>query len=254
MIDVNVNLSRWPGRRLLLDDPANLLAKLRKMEVKQAWVGSLDALLHKDVAAVNLRLQDACRKHGDGLLIPFGCVNPSLPDWEDDVRRCAEEHKMPGIRLHPNYHGYSLDDPRFARLLDLAQEAGLVVQLAVKMEDERTQHPLMSVEAVDVAPLADLVSHRRNLSLILLNALRTVRGTAAKQLVESGNVCFDIAMLEGAGGLARLLKDIPLERVLFGSHLPVFNLESTLLKLRESELSDTQLDAITTQNATRLLR
>ena len=45
MIDVNVNLSRWPGRRLPLDETPILLAKLRKAEVQQAWVGSFDGLL-----------------------------------------------------------------------------------------------------------------------------------------------------------------------------------------------------------------
>jgi predicted TIM-barrel fold metal-dependent hydrolase len=253
MIDVNVNLSRWPTRRLPCDEPEILVAKLRKMGVKRAWTGSLDALLHKDVAAVNLRLQETCNRHGDGILVPFGCVNPSLPDWEDDIRRCAQVHKMPGIRLHPNYHGYALDDPRCARLLDLAQAAGMLVQLAIKMEDERTQHPLMRVDAVDTTPLVNLVSQRPDLTLVLLNALRTVRPATAKRLCDAGNVYFDVAMLEGAGGIARLLKDVPLSRILFGSYLPVFNFESALLKLRESELTNAQLDAITADNAARLL-
>src|SRR5262249_34048486 len=41
-VDVNVNLSRWPFRRLKGDEPAELVAKLRSQNVVQAWAGSLD--------------------------------------------------------------------------------------------------------------------------------------------------------------------------------------------------------------------
>jgi predicted TIM-barrel fold metal-dependent hydrolase len=253
LIDTNVSLSRWPCRRLPLDETPALVAKLRSQAVKQAWAGSFDGLLHKDIASVNARLTEDCRKQGRGLLVPFGSVNPVLPGWEEDVRRCHEEHKMPGIRLHPNYHGYKLDDPAFSRLLDLACERGLIVQLAVTLEDERTQQRLMRAAPVDVAPLAALLASRPNLRMVLLNWARGVSNALMAKLVAAGQVCFDIATVEGVGGVANLLAHVSADRVVFGSHAPFFYLESAVLKLKESALNEPQLSAVRAGNARRLL-
>jgi hypothetical protein len=161
---------------------------------------------------------------------------------------------MPGIRLHPNYQGYKLDEPAFARLLDVASERGLIVQLVVTMEDERTQHPLMRVPHVDVAPLQTLLSSRPNLRIVLLNWSRGASVALAAKLAAAGQVYFDIAMVEGVGGVANLLKQVPAERVVFGSHAPFYYLESAGLKLKESVLSEAALEAIRGGNANRILR
>ena len=58
---------------------------------------------------------------------------------------------------------------------------------------------------------------------------------------------------QGVEGISNLLQQVPVERILFGSHLPLFLLESALLKLQESDLTPAQLDAITHSNAERLL-
>jgi len=253
LIDVNAYLSGWPLRHLPDEDTSELASRLRRHDVAQAWVGSLDGLLHRDVATVNARLADECRRHGDGLLVPFGSINPKLPDWEDDLRRCVEEHQMPGIRLHPNYHGYTLDDPDFAKLLRMAAERGLIVQLALIMEDERTMHPLLRVEPTNVKGLLALLKETPGLRIVLLNSQRVLGGRALADLLGAGEVYVEIAMLEGVGGVANLLAQAPRDRVLFGSYAPVFYFESALLKLQESPLSDEQLRAIRCENARRLL-
>ncbi|QDU37419.1 Amidohydrolase [Maioricimonas rarisocia] len=250
MIDVNVSLSRWPFRRLPLDETPRLMERLREKGITQAWAGSFDALLHEDMAGVNARLAEDCATAGKGILLPFGSVNPNLPDWEEDVRRCAEEHGMRGIRLHPDYHGYQLDDPAVPRLLDLAGEQGLIVQITLLMEDERTRHPLVGLEKVDAAPLVKLATERPELSLILLNSQRVVRGALQGELAAAG-VCFDIAMQEGVGGISKLMQQVPFEQILFGSHAPFFYFESAELKLRESELGATVRAAIASGNAER---
>lgn len=254
IIDVNVSLSRWPFRRLPCDELPRLVEKLRACGVTQAWAGSFDGVFHKDMGGVNARLVRQCGRCRPGLLRPFGSVNPTLPDWREDLRRCHEDHRMPGIRLHPGYHGYRLDDPAFAELLTLAERRGLIVQLAVRLEDPRTQHPLMRVPDVDTRPLPGLLAARPKLRLVLLGALRTPQGEAITSLIRAGHVYFEISTLEGVGGISDLLRRVPVGRVLFGSHFPLFILESAALKLRESELSAAQIEAITHENARRLLK
>ena len=253
IIDTNVYLSRWPFRRLPGDEPAKLIAKLRERKVTQAWAGSFDALLHHDIAGVNIRLAEACRESGQGMLVPLGSVNPKLPDWQEDVRRCHEVHKMPGIRLHPNYHGYKLDDPAFAELLRLATARRLMVQLAVCMEDMRTQTALMPVPNVELAPLADAVKGAPGLRLQLLNCAPQIDEAEYAAAFSSGDVSVDISMVEGVAPLARLVQRVPPAKVMFGSYYPYFYFESALLKVQESGLDAAAEEAICAGNARRLM-
>jgi hypothetical protein len=253
IVDVNAYLSRWPFRRLPCDALPAFLARMETWEIGQAWVGSFDGLFHRDIGGVNQRLADDCRKH-EGRLLPFGSVNPKLPDWREDMRRCHEDYRMPGIRLHPNYHGYTLDDPAFAEVLDAAAERGLMVQIVVRMDDVRVQHPLMQIPDVKPGPILDLVAARPTLRLVVLNAAFAREWAVIfDKLAAVGNVSVDFAMQEGVGGVSRLIEKVSLNRVLFGSHFPLFELESAVFKLRESELTAQQLAAISHENAERLL-
>jgi predicted TIM-barrel fold metal-dependent hydrolase len=251
LVDTNVSLGRWPFRRLPFDDTSDLVAKLRKHGVGQAWAGSLEAMFGKDIGAVNTWLVRECEKRGRNILVPFGTVNLALPNWQTEFQRCSGEHRMPGLRLYPNYHRYKLTDPDFAKLMSLAAEHRMIVQIAVSMEDERTQPPSAQTPHVDVTPLLAMLKSSPITRVILLNWYRAVKPDMVKELAELG-VCFDIATVENVGGVANLAEQISPERVLFGSHAPLFYFESAELKLTESALADTAFRAVVAENANRL--
>lgn len=255
MIDTNVNLFRWPYRRLVGDDPETLARRLRARGVTQAWAGSYEALLCHDMAGVNLRLAQACNRVGEEFFLPFGCVNPKLPAWQEDLRRCHEVHRMAGIRLFPNYHGYTFAEPAILELISEASDRKLIVQIALSMEDARTQQTV--IQPADPSPLADLLARNPRLRMMFLNCGAWTDDDAGENIArirKAENACFDIAMNEGVGGLARLIAATSPSRVVFGSHAPFFYFESALLKVREAGLPSDQEKALLSGNAQSLLR
>ncbi|MBM3744297.1 MAG: metal-dependent hydrolase [Acidobacteria bacterium] len=255
IIDTHVYLFRWPFRRLRDEETPRLVEMLRGKGAVQAWAGSFEGVFHKDLAAANARLAEECRRHGQGLLTPFGSVNPKLPDWEEDLRRCHEQLRMPGIRVHPGYHHYKLDDADFARLAEAAARRGLILQVEGWLEDERHHHPLMRVPTPDLAPLTGALARSPGLRVVVLNALRTATG-AAKQLAglrALTEVYFDFAMPDGLTDLNALIELVGRERVVFGSYAPMFYFESAELKIREAGLDETTAALIRAGNARRLM-
>lgn len=254
MIDVNCNLGAWPFRHLRLSDLQQLRDGMQELGFTQLWVGHLDSLLHRDLQSVNERLAEMVRSANDEFLIPFGAVNPVLSDWEEDLRRTKDDFRMPGIRLHPGCHGYLLDDPRVHTLMTMAVEKELAVQVVVSMEDERTQHPLYRIPSISIDPVAVLCRSFPAARLMILNAFRTVTPAQAAQTTSESSVLFDVAMAEGIEGLARLVEVFPAERLVLGTHAPIFYPDSAVLKMTESGLPESIIRRISHDNASNWLK
>ena len=261
IIDSNVHLFQWPFRRLKYDRTEALVRKLRRHRIAQAWAGSFESVLHKQLDGANRRLADECRERGGGLLIPIGSVNPIWPDWDEDLRRCHEQYQMRGIRLYPAYHGYALDHPEVLRLLASAARRGLLVQIVIRMEDERVHHPsVIAPRGERVAAIRDSGQGTGSQGAATQRRHRLPQ-RRVRALIEQTRTMFDIAALEGDGGIGRLIDGThPTYRGTFpwtGWWLvrmpPFFPCESALLKLFESPLDRQQLDKIMFANARTLL-
>jgi len=262
IIDTNVNLFQWPFRRLKYADTSALVAKLKKHRIIEAWAGSFEALFHKDLSGVNERLAAECRERGAGLLKPFGSVNLAWPDWEDDVRRCHENLRMPGLRIYPGYQPFDLAHPGIKRLLALTRERGLLLQIAFGMEDPRVHHPALQLVPVTVAPLLAALKAEPKAKVQLLHFVGRPLGADLRQLTTQTSATIEFSRWESNGVVGKLTGTapgsqgapaVPIDRVLFGSHAPYFPVETAILKLIESPFSQDQLTAMMQGNARRLL-
>ena len=248
LIDTSVSLFRWPFRRLPNDLPAGLTFHLKKLGVTEAWAGTFEAILHRDISSANQRLANACRNHP--LFRPVGAINPTLPDWEQDLRACKTTHRMHAIRLLPGYHRYALTEPIVERVLQLAAAGNLLVQIAVTLEDVRTQHPAFRAADVELDPLADLVNSVPQVRVQILN----LRGRVPESLQKLEQVSFDTSRADSTDGVPTRIRETAPDRVLLGTHAPLLIPEASLIRLHESgRLDESQLEAVTSTNALRLL-
>jgi predicted TIM-barrel fold metal-dependent hydrolase len=193
--------------------------------------------------------------------VPFGSVNLAWPDWEEDVRRCHEVHRMRGIRIYPGYQPFGLDHPGMESLVRMTAERGMILQVVFGMEDPRVHHPIIAVGRVVSAPLIPLLKGTPNSRVMLLHFTGTPRGDDLRELMTQTSAVMDISRLEGNGAVGRTIglgpgipvHQVPVERIVFGSHAPYFPVETAILKLIESPLDPRQLHAIMQGNARRLL-
>ena len=177
IIDSNVHLFDWPFRKLKYARDRRARSPNSEAPNHAGLGRQLRGRAAKQLDAVNRRLAEECRTQGDGMLIPIGSVNPAWPDWDEDLRRCHEQYRMRGVRLYPAYHGYTLDHPEFTRLLGEAAKRGMLVQIVLRLEDERVHHPAIEFR----------LSMLRRLSTLLKkipsgeSAIDQLGGTAARQ-------------------------------------------------------------------------
>lgn len=81
---------------------------------------------HINTRAIQRNEEERERHDAGSRLLSFGCIHPEYGHIREELRRIAEAG-VPGIKLHPYFHGCDMDDSRYYRILDAAAENGLVV-------------------------------------------------------------------------------------------------------------------------------
>ena len=245
LVDVNAYVGHWPFLQLQYNNCEGMLGRMYRFGVDVSVVSSLNGIFYKNTQSANRELYDdlKSKKVLADRFIPFAVINPIYAGWRDDLEICVNTYGMRGIRLYPQYHDYSLDDPACIDLMKAVRDRGLPVALCLRMVDNR-QRSWMDIEKEwalkDVMPIIKKVPDARYLIVNAANSLSLPNEDSA--LLRQADVIIDTSG-RALSNLAGVISVLGKDKFAFGTHAPMLDYLTGLLRIES--LHETEADAQT---------
>ena len=247
IIDINAYTGHWPSHPVVgaLD---RVRASLKEYGVERICASPLDAAWCRNPHRFNDDLYAASGATDDVFPVPI--LDPTIATWRDELERAKRQRRVRLVKLLPAYSGYDLD---FASdLFTSLAGAGLGVIVQTRLEDPRRQHPLAQIPDVPAAEIVDAAKRHPDL-LVIIGGPRTGEIRALKdRLLDLPNLYADVSQSDGMDAVKVLVEDGLRDKLLFGSHAPLFIPYSAVSRV-VTDLSDDDAAAILGGNAERIV-
>jgi uncharacterized protein len=186
----------------------------------------------------------------DDAIIPFGSLHPDFPGWREEIARMVELG-IQGVKFHPDYQDFYVDDPRMFEIYEAMAAAGLIVLFHA------------GLDAAYEPPFRCTPPRLRR----VLNAFPGGKFVAAhlggfkhwdevEEHIVGQKVFLDTSFSLGhmtAEQWARICKAHGFDRILFGTDTPWADQSSEVEQLRAQKLPDQDFKKVMRDNAAGLL-
>jgi len=186
----------------------------------------------------------------NGNLICFGSLHPMQDDWREEISRLVAEG-IPGIKLHPDYQQFFVDDPELFPIYNALADAGLILlfHAGVDIGLPPPVHctPARLARVLDAAPdLTIIAAHMGGYSC----------WDDVERYLVGRELYFDTSysMADlGAERMTDLIHAHGAGRILFGTDSPWTDQSAEVANIRALPLTDDEKAAILGGTALRLL-
>jgi predicted TIM-barrel fold metal-dependent hydrolase len=187
----------------------------------------------------------------DPRVISFGTIHPETQGWQDELKKLVGAG-IKGVKFHPNYQDFMVDDPKLFPLYEAIFTAGLIVLFHSGVDlwypDSNQCHPRQLKKVLALFPGATIIGAH-------MGGFRCWE--AVEENLIGTDLYFDTAFSFGELGAERMEKLIRahgVEKVLFGTDLPWGRPRGEIANLKTLKLSAEEQRLILGGNAQRLLR
>jgi hypothetical protein len=218
----------------LLED---LLARARAAGLDRVVVHTAATAPAQVVPANNWALAMQ-REHPE--VLAFGTAHPGHQGWEAELDR-LHASGIRGLKLHPEFQGFWLDDPALPPIIEAAQERFVFM---VHVGDrpapkDNPSCPFKLAALLDAFPRARFIAAHMGGYLHWPWSLQALAGREVYMDTSS-----TLPFIED-GLLHELFRRHPRDKILFGSDYPLFDPVTELTRLQARlDLSDAELEAL----------
>ena len=182
---------------------------------------------------------------------PFMSLHPDADNWEEELSYALSKGLV-GLKLHPDYQGFFVDDEKYDAFFEAVEKTGIPVVIHSGFDPVSPE-----VTHCDPERSKRLIERHRHMKLVLAHlggnymyeqVLDTLAGI-------DGEVYFDTAYAKACNDdmLAKIIDKHGADRILFASDCPWDSPKDTLEKLERLDISDDKMELILCKNALRLL-
>lgn len=185
-----------------------------------------------------------------GSVVAFGSVHPDSPDVLSELERIAAAGLL-GVKFHPEYQGFRIDDKKAYPLYEKCQELGLIMVFHAGKDIGFPDSLAASPSAVK-----KVLKDFPNSKMVMAHMGGWMMWDEVEELVAGLDGYIDTSFTYGyisAKQATRIIKKHGAERVLFGSDCPWASPEQTARFIHSLDLTEQEKQLIFYQNALRLL-
>lgn len=248
IIDCNASAGHWPSRPPAPSLVADVWAGLNALGVDRVFMASLDSAWCRNPHAPNSRLMEETAPFEP--ISPVPTLDPTVHTWRDELAAISQAGRVRMVRLLPTYSPYRLADAD--TMLDEIRQAGLAVQIQLRLDDPRRQHPLAQVPDLS-AEEAVQAARRHPASVCIIGGARFQELLALRDEILDVKLLFaDTSQCDGMDAVKVLCEAGLADRLLFGSHAPLFEYPAGLRRVVD-DLDEATAEQILGGNAQRVL-
>jgi len=254
IIDMHVLLGRWPFMPLKYDTVPGVLELMDRAGIDRGIVTSMNSVFYLDCEIGNREVGQACRQHPDRFT-PLVVLNPNLMLWKQHLQECLDVYDIKGIKLHPDYHKYSLLEDKAAAVMAEALKHRLPVYIQTSLLDMR-HHPgyclVPEVPILEVAKAVEMYSE----NTFIIGGGKHFSTRAVELLGATTRENFYLVTDSLGGpfdGLEGLIERIGSDRLLFGTRTPILYSEAARMVIEQSTIGAEDKEKVLGKNAAQLL-